>query len=211
MPSAGVYRTSPVFSSAAQLTMASMGALLFGSPPPRWMTGSPFSLSSAAVSFSFRVGDSLMDRASWLMLTEFPFRAMHILLALVTRLGVFTSILDNPRSNASEGTLSIAAFRMSRPAQSRSAMMKDRQCPRASSASTCSLSGKPSTPRAAPRFETYCSATGSSSLAAAAGAASVAASESWRVRSPSARKRWVSFHPRSCATAGGWRVTPSNT
>ena len=32
------------------------------------MTGSPFSLSSAAVSFSFRVGDSLIDLASWLRL-----------------------------------------------------------------------------------------------------------------------------------------------
>src|ERR1039458_7505747 len=32
------------------------------------MTGSPFSLSNAAVSFSFRVGDSQMDRASWLRL-----------------------------------------------------------------------------------------------------------------------------------------------
>ena len=68
MPSGGVYLTSPVLSRAVQLTMASMGVLLFGSPPPRWMTGSPLSLSSAAVSFSFRVGDSQMDLASWLTL-----------------------------------------------------------------------------------------------------------------------------------------------
>ena len=53
-----------MFSSDAQLITASMGALLFGSPPPRWMTGSPFSRSRAAVSFSFRVGDSLIDLAS---------------------------------------------------------------------------------------------------------------------------------------------------
>ena len=39
-------------------------ARLFGSPPPRWMTGSPLSLRSAAVSFSFRVGDSEIDLAS---------------------------------------------------------------------------------------------------------------------------------------------------
>src|SRR5271157_1496840 len=68
MPSAGVYFTSPVLSRDAQLTMASMGALLFGSPPPRWITGSPLSRSKAAVSFSFRVGDSEMDLASWLKL-----------------------------------------------------------------------------------------------------------------------------------------------
>jgi hypothetical protein len=48
--------------------MASMGALLFGSPPPRWITGSPLSRSNAAVSFSFRVGDSEMDLANWLKL-----------------------------------------------------------------------------------------------------------------------------------------------
>ncbi len=42
--------------------------MLFGSPPPRWMTGSPFSRSFAAVSLSFRVGEALMDLASWLTL-----------------------------------------------------------------------------------------------------------------------------------------------
>src|ERR1035441_10651591 len=68
MPSAGVYFTSPVCSRAVQLTMASMGALLLGSPPPRWMTGSPFSFNNAAVSFSFNVGDSQMDLAIWLKL-----------------------------------------------------------------------------------------------------------------------------------------------
>jgi hypothetical protein len=66
--SAGVYFTSPVLRRAAQLTMASMGALLLGSPPPRWITGSPLSRSKAAVSFSLRVGDSDMDFASWLKL-----------------------------------------------------------------------------------------------------------------------------------------------
>src|SRR5512140_3673857 len=74
MPSAGVYLISPLFNSAVQLRMASMGVLLFGSPPPRWMTGSPFSLSSAAVSFSFRVGDSLIDLASWLRLIPYSFQ-----------------------------------------------------------------------------------------------------------------------------------------
>src|ERR1035441_8501230 len=67
-PSAGVYFTSPVWSREEQLTIASMGALFLGSPPPRWITGSPFSRSMAAVSFSFRVGDSDMDLASWLKL-----------------------------------------------------------------------------------------------------------------------------------------------
>jgi hypothetical protein len=50
--------------------MASMGALFLGSPPPRWMTGSPFSFSNAAVSFNFRVGDSQIDLAIWLKLIE---------------------------------------------------------------------------------------------------------------------------------------------
>src|ERR1035438_496048 len=68
MPSAGVYFTTPVLSSEAQLMMASIGVLLLGSPPPRWMTGSPFSRSNAAVSFSLSVGDSQMDLASWLKL-----------------------------------------------------------------------------------------------------------------------------------------------
>src|ERR1035441_5211916 len=71
IPSAGVYFTSPVASSAVQLTMASTGALLFGSPPPRCLTGSPFSRSSAAVSFSLSVGDSEIDLASWLRLMAF--------------------------------------------------------------------------------------------------------------------------------------------
>src|SRR5215831_11675976 len=53
--------------------MASTGALVFGSPPPRWMTGSPFSRRRAAVSFSLSVADSLMDRASWLRLIGFTF------------------------------------------------------------------------------------------------------------------------------------------
>src|ERR1019366_6372046 len=45
-PSAGVYFTSPVWSREEQLTMASMGALFLGSPPPRWITGSAFSSES---------------------------------------------------------------------------------------------------------------------------------------------------------------------
>src|ERR1700757_1249011 len=67
-PSAGAYFTSPVLSCVAQFTTASIGALLLGSPPPRWMMGSPLFLSRAAVSFSFSVGDSLMVLAIWLML-----------------------------------------------------------------------------------------------------------------------------------------------
>ena len=38
---------------------------------PRWITGSPLSRSNAAVSFSFRVGDSDMDLASWLKLMPY--------------------------------------------------------------------------------------------------------------------------------------------
>ena len=74
MPSAGVYFTSPVCSRDEQLTMASMGALLLGSPPPRWITGSPFSLSKAAVSLSFKVGDSEIHFASWLKLIALVLR-----------------------------------------------------------------------------------------------------------------------------------------
>src|SRR6516225_2840823 len=67
-PSAGAYFTSPVLSCVAQFTTASIGALLLGSPPPRWMTGSPLSFSRVAVWFSFSVGDSLIVLANWLML-----------------------------------------------------------------------------------------------------------------------------------------------
>src|ERR1035438_4232566 len=48
-PSAGVYFTSPVWSREEQLTMASMGALFLGSPPPRRITGSPLSRTMEAV------------------------------------------------------------------------------------------------------------------------------------------------------------------
>ena len=58
MPSGGVYLISPELSTALQLTIASSGVLDFGSPPPRWITGSPFSRSRAAVWFSFKVTDS---------------------------------------------------------------------------------------------------------------------------------------------------------
>src|SRR5271169_2440373 len=71
MPSGAVYRISPVLRREVQLMTASMGALDLGSPPPRWMTGSPFSRRRAAVSFSLRVADSLMERASWLRLIRF--------------------------------------------------------------------------------------------------------------------------------------------
>ena len=57
-------------SCVEQLSTASSGAFVLGSPPPRWMTGSPFSLSFAAVSLSFRVGEALIDLASWLMLMD---------------------------------------------------------------------------------------------------------------------------------------------
>src|ERR1019366_3228376 len=93
MPSAGVYFTSPVLSRDAQLTMASMGALLLGSPPPRWITGSPLSRSSAAVSFSFRVGDSDMDLASWLKLMPY-FHPSNIMVPIACAEGINVSIQD---------------------------------------------------------------------------------------------------------------------
>ena len=68
IPSVGVYLISPVFYLAAELRIAVLGALFFGSPTPRWMTGSPFERNNRASSFSFRVGEVAIDRASWLML-----------------------------------------------------------------------------------------------------------------------------------------------
>lgn len=70
---------SPVFSRAAALSRAAMGALFFGSPIPKWMTASPRSLSRAAASFSFKVGDSAMDRTSVLMLISRSSRVYAIL------------------------------------------------------------------------------------------------------------------------------------
>jgi hypothetical protein len=52
--------------------MAVIGALFFGSPIPRWMTGWPFSRNSLASSFNRKVGESAMDLASWEMLIENP-------------------------------------------------------------------------------------------------------------------------------------------
>jgi hypothetical protein len=50
--------------------MAVIGALFFGSPIPRWITGSPRSFRMRASSFNLRVGDSTIDRASWLIVIE---------------------------------------------------------------------------------------------------------------------------------------------
>ncbi|MFA5788243.1 MAG: hypothetical protein WDA71_14865 [Actinomycetota bacterium] len=51
----------------AALRMAAKGALFFGSPMPRWITGSPLSRRRRASSLSLRVEDWGMDRASWLI------------------------------------------------------------------------------------------------------------------------------------------------
>ena len=48
--------------------MAVIGVLFFGSPIPRWITASPRSRSRRASSFSLSVGDSAIERASWLKL-----------------------------------------------------------------------------------------------------------------------------------------------
>ena len=60
IPSAGAYLTSAELRRDAAETIASIGALLLGSPPPKWITGSPFSFSIAALSFKARVGEALM-------------------------------------------------------------------------------------------------------------------------------------------------------
>src|SRR4030042_589566 len=70
VPSTGVYLTSPSFSLAAALKMALMGVLFFGSPIPRWMTGSPFSRRMRASSFSASVGEAWIARASWLSVMD---------------------------------------------------------------------------------------------------------------------------------------------
>src|SRR5512140_2959112 len=77
IPSAGVYLMSPVFRTWAELMIALIGAFDFGSPPPRWMTGSPLSRSIVAVSFSLSVGDTPMERASWLRLIIASYRTTH--------------------------------------------------------------------------------------------------------------------------------------
>src|SRR5581483_1393055 len=66
-PSVGTYLTSPVCNLAAELRIAVIGALFLGSPIPRWMTGSPLSLSRWASSLSLSVAESLMVLANWLM------------------------------------------------------------------------------------------------------------------------------------------------
>src|SRR3990170_3889306 len=68
IPSVGVYLMSPRLSMAAELNTALMGVLFFGSPMPRWITGSPRSRSRRASSFSRRVAESGIERASWLIL-----------------------------------------------------------------------------------------------------------------------------------------------
>ena len=66
VPSVGTYFTLPLVRRAAELTIAASGALFFGSPPPRWITGWPCAASSAARSFRASVADSRMERARWL-------------------------------------------------------------------------------------------------------------------------------------------------
>src|SRR4030066_48074 len=66
IPSTGVYLTSPSASWAAAPRTAEIGVLFFGSPIPRLMTASPRSLRRRASSFRRRVGDSAIERASWL-------------------------------------------------------------------------------------------------------------------------------------------------
>jgi hypothetical protein len=53
---------------AAELRMAAIGVLFFGSPTPRWMTGSPFSRKIRASSFNATVGEGWMEQAIWLKL-----------------------------------------------------------------------------------------------------------------------------------------------
>ena len=67
VPSGGVYLTSPEVSLAAELRMAVIGALFFGSPMLILMTGSPRSLKILASSLSASVGDSAIVRANWLI------------------------------------------------------------------------------------------------------------------------------------------------
>ena len=63
VPSGGVYFTSPEVSFAAELRMAVIGALFFGSQIPILMTGSPFSRSNRAFSLSAKVGEAEIARA----------------------------------------------------------------------------------------------------------------------------------------------------
>src|SRR3990172_1378157 len=66
IPSTGVYLTSPSARRAAAPRTAEIGVLFLGSPIPRLITASPRSLRSRASSFRRRVGDSAIERASWL-------------------------------------------------------------------------------------------------------------------------------------------------
>src|SRR3990172_12863258 len=72
IPSVGVYWMSPRLSMAAELNTALMGVLFLGSPMPRLITGSPRSRSRRASSFSRRVAESGIERASWLILMGTP-------------------------------------------------------------------------------------------------------------------------------------------
>src|SRR3990172_12992107 len=72
IPSAGAYLISPVFKCATVDNIASIGTLLFGSPPPRWIAGSPFSFSIANFSLRAKVGEGFIDFAIRLKLILFP-------------------------------------------------------------------------------------------------------------------------------------------
>jgi len=70
IPSVGEYLMSPVFNLADEFKIALIGALFFGSPMPRWITGSPRWRRSSASSFSRRVGDSAIEAAKELIVKE---------------------------------------------------------------------------------------------------------------------------------------------
>ena len=56
-------RANTLMAEVAELKIALIGALFFGSPIPRCITGSPRSRSSWASSFSLSVGDSAIELA----------------------------------------------------------------------------------------------------------------------------------------------------
>jgi hypothetical protein len=68
MPSGGVYLTSPPLSLAAEVRIAVIGVLFFGSPIPMLITGSPRSRFTRASSLSANVGEGAMDLAKRLVL-----------------------------------------------------------------------------------------------------------------------------------------------
>jgi hypothetical protein len=49
---------------AAELRIAVIGVLFFGSPIPKWITGSPFSRKSRASSFNAMVGEAGIEIAT---------------------------------------------------------------------------------------------------------------------------------------------------